>query len=116
MNVYEWAEQHELQRPECYSAVGDGWRTLLDDLVRDLKALGWTGKLAQVKEKFGGLRFYIEDGTAAINDRIRAAEAASYCICEDCGAPGTLMIQGWRKVACAAHAAPEATNATGNLE
>jgi hypothetical protein len=76
--------------------VRAGWIPLLDRLAEDLIALGWDRSLDQVKEKFGGLRFYI--GTASpplsrdvrdrIHRRITWAEAESLRTCEQCGAPG----------------------------
>lgn len=47
----------EMFGPQCVSAeVGAGWAPLLRPPLQALKALG--GKLAQVKQKFGGLRIY----------------------------------------------------------
>jgi hypothetical protein len=42
----------------------------------------------QVKEKFGGLRFYINSSDAFIYGAIDMAEKMSYRICEDCGRSG----------------------------
>jgi len=39
----------------------------------------------QIKEKFGGLRFYIGGAPKYIHDLISKAEADSYTICEWCG-------------------------------
>lgn len=76
--------------------VRAGWIPILDRLAEDLIALGWDRVLAQVKEKFGGLRFYIGTGStplpAAIRERIERriawAMAESLRTCEQCGAPG----------------------------
>jgi hypothetical protein len=38
--------------------IGDGWVPIVDRLVTDLEAMGWRGRVDQVKENFGGLRFY----------------------------------------------------------
>ncbi len=65
--------------------VRDGWANLLDKLIDDLLKLGWDGHVHQVKEKFGGLRFYIGFGNDAIFDRISKAEDDSFKICEVCG-------------------------------
>ena len=65
--------------------------------------LGWDKKVYQVKEKFGGLRFYINSGTDEINKRIRKAEDDSYETCETCGEPGELRKDGWWTVACDKH-------------
>lgn len=70
--------------------VGKGWGDIIERLVSDLKTLGWDGQVTQVKEKFGGLRFYIEGGSAAIFERIQQAEKEANKTCERCGKPGTL--------------------------
>jgi hypothetical protein len=48
----------------------------------------------QVKEKFGGLRFYVQNASEEIYDLISKAEQSSYGICEICGAAGGLMKAG----------------------
>jgi hypothetical protein len=54
-----------------------GWHAILRALFHDLEELGWDGQCCQVKEKFGSLRFYIENGNAAIWNRIDRAEKES---------------------------------------
>ncbi|MDE1830597.1 MAG: hypothetical protein KGI25_09770, partial [Thaumarchaeota archaeon] len=54
----------------------------------------------QVKEKFGSLRFYHHGGDEYCNGAIELAEALSTCICENCGAPGTVGGRGWIKTLC----------------
>jgi len=76
--------------------VDDGWMQLLKDLIQDLIQLGWDRQICQVKEKFGGLRFYINEGSDAVHDRIREAENLSLEICEVTGEPGELRGDlGW---------------------
>lgn len=62
---------------------------------------------AQVKEKFGGLRFYVDGATEKHWNYIAFAENMSYRVCEDCGAPGKLYTDGWHKTLCDIHAAME---------
>ena len=81
-------------------AVGPGWGHLICRLIRDLFALGWNGEVHQVKEKFGGLRFYIGAGSDEIFQRIDKAEEESYQICEECGKPGKLRDRSWIKTLC----------------
>jgi hypothetical protein len=80
--------------------VGPGWHGILERLVADLFALGWDGVVAQVKEKFGGLCFYIGGGSDAIFDRIDLATDESYRTCEDCGEPGHARDTGWVRTRC----------------
>jgi hypothetical protein len=82
------------------ACVGTGWGELLTKLVTDLETLGWSGTIFQVKEKFGGLRFYIGQGSDAIFARIAQAENESLRVCEECGAPGKPNGRGWVKTLC----------------
>jgi hypothetical protein len=63
--------------------------------------------VSQVKEKFGGLRFYIDGGTDEHYNYITFAESMSYRICEVCGSKGTYYPFGWHHVACDEHASEE---------
>jgi hypothetical protein len=47
-------------------------------------------EILQVKEKFGGLRIYVNHADDAIRQRIEAAEQESFHTCEICGQPGKL--------------------------
>lgn len=62
---------------------------------------------SQVKEKFGGLRFYVDSATDEHYNYINFAESMSYKICEKCGKPGTYYPFGWHHVACDDHASEE---------
>jgi len=94
----------EMSLEEVLSWVGRGWSNIIVDLISDLEKLGWDGQLCQVKEKYGGLRFYIGSDTDAINARISLAETQSMTICEDCGSPGTTQrCQGWYRTVCSDH-------------
>jgi len=86
----------------CWSfECGNGWFPLIKELIVDLIELGWDKQICQVKEKFGGLRFYINSGSDEIYDRISKAEDASYEICERTGKPGKLRQDiGWWTTLC----------------
>ena len=84
-----WAEPRPPITSNFFS-TGDGWNQLIKELIEELMALGWDRKVTQVKEKFGGLRFYIGGGSKEVHDAINRAENKSYTICEDCGSPGKL--------------------------
>ena len=84
-----------------YFEVDNGWFPLIKELIEDLIKLGWDKQVTQVKEKFGGLRFYINEGTDEIFKRISEAENKSYEICEVTGEPGTLRTDiGWYRTLC----------------
>lgn len=95
-------------RPPIKSAgffsVGPGWYGIIKRLIVDLIELGWDKQICQVKEKFGGLRFYINSGSEEIWQRIQLAESASYITCEKCGELGELRCGGWIQTLCDEHA------------
>lgn len=59
--------------------------------------------VSQVKEKFGGLRFYVNVATEEHYNYITFAESLSYKTCEVCGAPGKREGQGWISTRCKEH-------------
>ena len=88
-------------------AVGNGWFKIIYDLVHDirvndLKKGDWITKVTQIKEKFGGLRFYVT-GTSDKNWKlIHNAEQKSYGVCEESGSEvevGTWN-DGWIRTIC----------------
>lgn len=65
---------------------------------------------AQVKEKFGTLRFYYDGGDDFVYGAVAVAETMSGMLCEDCGAPGVLRPGRWVRTLCNHHAGiPDAT-------
>jgi hypothetical protein len=81
-----------------------GWNIIIKNLIEDLIELGWDKKIVQVKEKFGGLRFYVVNGSDEIYDRISTAEKESYKTCEKCGEKGELRNDiGWYLTLCENH-------------
>jgi hypothetical protein len=75
--------------------VGDGWYHLVDALCAALQRETDQNQApqvvaTQVKEKFGGLRFYARTASERQRATIDFAAALSMLICETCGAPGRL--------------------------
>lgn len=93
---------HEVPRTveDIQEAVQPGWGGIIKRLISDLESLGWDGNLLQIKEKFGGLRFYIGRGTPEIFSRIAQAEEESFKVCEVCGKKGKPRGGGWIKTLC----------------
>jgi len=55
----------------------------------------------QVKEKYGGLRFYYHGGDETIDGMVWLAEHMSYNICENCGSTENVGdTDGWIMVLC----------------
>lgn len=105
-----------------YMGAGIGWYNLLYTLMNCIdnrlenhnKRLKSDEQMAyiqvdQIKEKFGGLRFYVTPVNCdnylsdSIDGMIDMAEAMSYTICEDCGKPGILRSGGWIRTLCDEH-------------
>jgi hypothetical protein len=60
---------------------------------------------AQIKEKFGGLRFYYDGGDDYISGMVTMAEAMASRTCEECGKPGKQRDGGWIRTLCDEHEA-----------
>lgn len=123
-------------QPVVASDLPTGWFHIVDALCRDIEALLESEpdrlEVTQIKEKFGGLRFYYSlegaedmfldiqmdrgiqtivghgDGPPLM-DQIRslvdAASLRSTTTCQDCGAPGVRAAWGgWIGTLCAVHA------------
>ena len=86
---------------------GEGWRPIIAQLDRDIAAIESDYEVHQIKEKFGGLRFYYAGGTsngARIDELIAQAERPAAQTCELCGAPGRARATGWIRTVCDEHA------------
>ena len=84
--------------------VGNGWLGILERLFETLIRLGWDKSFINVKEKFGGLRFYINEGSDEIYNTISKYEELSYKTCEYCGDEGiTINKKGWLITCCDKH-------------
>jgi hypothetical protein len=59
--------------------------------------------VAQIKEKFGGLRFYYDGGDEYISGLVSMAESWATCSCETCGTPGERREGGWIRTLCDTH-------------
>jgi len=114
-----FAKQMEERFPKMFAnpyggfACGEGWWPILEKLCSNIQHhLDWKNKksevvpqvtVAQIKEKFGGLRFYYDGGDDEIRGMVRMAEAWADATCEDCGAPATKQTSGWIKNVCDKH-------------
>ena len=91
---------------------GDGWYWLLDNLCSKIQHYvdqeGYYPKVEisqviaeQVKEKFGGLRFYVHGGDSKTDNYISFAEYLSDTICEECGSTKDIgHTEGWITTLC----------------
>ncbi len=78
--------------------MGPGWGKIIRVCFQVCRHNGIA--VSQVKEKWGGLRFYIGAAPEWICDYIEEMEELSYEICEDCGAPGKPREGSWIRTLC----------------
>lgn len=83
--------------------VGKGWHPLCERLHERLLALHPNYEILQIKEKMGGLRYYVKGVRNTGRLLIQQAEKLSLTKCEECGKPANPSPTGWRKTLCEEH-------------
>lgn len=131
----EFVKKIESKHPEMFSepyggiAVGAGWWPIIEALCDQidsytkwrnntretlLEANPYNHKIpeavpqvivSQIKEKFGGLRFYYDGGDDYISGMVLMAEIWAGRHCETCGKPGDRRSGGWIRTLCDEHEA-----------
>lgn len=81
----------------------DGWLQLIKDCIEELIAIGWNKEICQIKEKFGGLRFYTNELPEGGDNIIQKYMELSKQICETCGDKGELRNLPWIQTLCDKH-------------
>jgi hypothetical protein len=127
-NTYDaFAKRMEERFPKMFSepyggfAIGKGWWPIVESLCANIQShIDWNNQraekypelcykqvtqvtVAQIKEKFGGLRFYYNGGDERINGMVRVAESWADHTCEECGNKATRQTRGWIKNVCSLH-------------
>ena len=120
MEEYEvFANKMETTYPKMFAgkyggfAVGAGWWPIIETLCANIQShIDWRVKqgqeiaqveVSQIKEKFGGLRFYYSGGDDEISGMVRMAEAWADIACEECGGIGKRRDGGWIRTLCDKH-------------
>jgi hypothetical protein len=88
--------------------TNDGWNDIIFNMCNliecHINKLDLTdyyaASVAQIKEKFGGLRAYIDNEDEYICGIIAMAEAMCDITCEDCGSFGERRSGGWIRTLC----------------
>ena len=87
--------------------TGEGWKSIIADTHKRLRHLDPDYTILQIKEKFGGLRYYFAQSKTIdpitweiMEDVVIAAELRCSRMCEHCGAPGKPRAGGWIKTLC----------------
>jgi len=121
----KFAERMEKSYPKMFQdkyggfAVGKGWYPILERLCANIQQhIEWKNRteevvpqvvVEQIKEKFGGLRFYYQGGDEQIAGMVRMAEAWADIACEECGGIGKRRGGGWIRTLCDLHEAEHQT-------
>ncbi len=109
--IFRDKDESPMETAICWGIeCGDGWYWLIDNLCSTIQRyydnngenLGFNQPIAtQVKEKYGGLRFYTNGGDDTIHGMIWLAESLSYSICEKCGSQENVKTtSGWNVTLC----------------
>jgi hypothetical protein len=96
-------------------AIGRGWWLILDKLLATIQNyLDWKNResevvpqvvVEQIKEKFGGLRFYYQGGDSYISGLVDMTETWASVSCEECSGYGIRRSGGWIRTLCDKHEA-----------
>ena len=108
-------------RPYGGVAVGPGWWPIIETLCHYIQHhVDWKNEqfnkygrgqgcpevtVSQIKEKFGGLRFYYDGGDEYVSGLVSMAEGWAGHTCEECGKPGKQRSGGWVRTLCDEHEA-----------
>ena len=99
----EWTKKWNRQVEEAEANNFEDWEDWKARDKRDVPEPVEQVIAVQVKEKFGGLRFYYRGGDDFIDGVVRMAESMSYRTCEVCGKPGKPTSGGWIRTVCEEH-------------
>jgi hypothetical protein len=116
-----------LSTPYGGFAISEGWWNIVDNLMGNIQHhIDWSIKnhqwdlendkkdvrpvcpqvtVNQIKEKFGGLRFYYDGGDEYISGLVTMAECWAVNTCETCGDRGERRQGGWIRTLCDKHEA-----------
>ena len=111
---YLYETYPEIIPENFYFECGDGWFLILNAAFKEMKKIKSMSKfenapyprVAQIKEKFGAMRLYIDPLDAgreywdAINSIVTMAETLSSRTCESCGRAGFPRGERWIKCHC----------------
>lgn len=124
----EFVDLLHRKHPEMFSqpyggvAVYAGWWPIIEALCANIQSyINWKTSVSerypdthspcpavvvtQIKEKFGGLRFYYDGGDEYVRGLVTMAESWASSACETCGEPGERRTGGWIRTLCDVHEA-----------
>lgn len=106
-NLPEAVQKRQMQG--YYSWCPDGWKELVAKLDEELGVVDPDYELAQCKEKFGGLRYYVDFSEQCSDSEkayeiINRYEQLSETVCDVCGKQGeNRSVNGWLATRCEEH-------------
>ena len=125
MDYEQFENEMKSKYPKMFSqpfggfAIGKGWYPIIDSLCRQIQHhVEWKQEqkekyrrgsgceqvvVLQIKEKFGGLRFYYRGGDDVVDGMVRMAESWAGHSCEECGNVGKHRGGGWIRTLCDLH-------------
>lgn len=107
--VKKLEEIAEIHGREFAPGITLGWSQILIDLNDQIEAIVPDYEVAQIKQKFGQLRFYLnalecsKEDYEKVQEAILEAERESVHVCEICGEPGDLRDDSWMNCFCIDH-------------
>ncbi len=124
MKYEEFANKMYTEFPKMFPVhrgfeINDGWYHIIEVLCNTIQGhIDWSNEqrdkyqrgegckqviVIQVKEKFGGLRFYYVGGNEYIHGLVRMAEVWAANSCEVCGDLGSRRGTSWLTTLCNKH-------------
>lgn len=88
-----------------YIEINEGWFDIVEELCENILLADPLESfcVSQIKEKFGGLRFYVNSPTSEeIKNLIRYTENKSFFVCELCASNNgsKIIMEGWIRTLC----------------
>lgn len=88
----------------CSLEVSKGWEDLVYELTEKIHKMDPSVSVSQVKEKFGGLRYYTNGHADNVDELIDEYEDKSFETCDVCGEKGKLREDSyWLSTRCEEH-------------
>lgn len=101
--------------PNCGIDFPVGWNKIVESIFSFAQEKEYLIKVKQIKEKFGGLRFYydvIGERNEEWDKEISLLEGMGDLTCQWCGEPGEKVSGGWIVTACDEHRKTKYPNMT----
>lgn len=93
-----------ISKKNCGIGFPPGWYDIVRGIFEFIESRGYEDvRVQQIKEKFGGLRFYYEGGDDELFKVVEESENRSYKTCDMCGKMGERYTTGRINTRCSEH-------------